>query len=274
MNPASSLALVTEYIEEFDIDPSNYFETSNSQIKTFRPIGNRIFHKSFHSNASIEINFGGATGCTVFIGKQYKGSLKIQFGPNSSGSQVYIGDSVDLRDLQLKLRAQNSGIYIGAKVTTSGPCLFVARSDSQMGKNIIIGDHCLLSYDITIRNDDQHPVFDTLTWARINEPKAGVTIEPYCWIGHRATILKNVLIGACSIVGSCAVVTKSAPRFSSVTGSPAVFKSIKGKIWSRGVGPTRDDAIKYLKRFAEPGSYVLPSQAIGIDSEESQQDED
>lgn len=263
--------MIRECINSFDTNPVLYLNGKQSQIKVVKGIGNEVFHKSLHPDAKIEINFGMSVGCKVFIGEGFKGSVKVQF--SKPDCIFYIGNHVEIDNLLVKLRAARSGVYIGSNVTTSGPCLMVARSDNDAASKIIIGDHCLLSYDIAIRNDDQHPVFDATTWQRVNLPSSNVVVEPYCWIGHRATILKNVRVGACSIIGSGAVVTKPIPRFSSAMGSPAIVKSIQGKIWSRGSGASMLDAQMYLDRYAEPGSFTRLKKLPGLSESDEPSDD-
>lgn len=58
--------------------------------------------------------------------------------------------------------------------------------------------------------------------------KGGVVIEDNVWIGDKATILPNVRIGKCSIIGSNAVVTKDVPPYCVVGGNPArIIKQLK-----------------------------------------------
>jgi acetyltransferase-like isoleucine patch superfamily enzyme len=53
-------------------------------------------------------------------------------------------------------------------------------------------------------------------------------IEDNVWIGDKATILANVRIGRCSIVGANAVVTKDVPPYCIVGGNPArIIRKIK-----------------------------------------------
>ncbi|MBU0477936.1 acyltransferase [bacterium] len=63
-----------------------------------------------------------------------------------------------------------------------------------------------------------------------------VTIGDHTWIGERACILPNVVIGRHCVIGSNAVVTKSIPDYSVVAGIPArVIKhyNFDRKTWVR-----------------------------------------
>lgn len=258
---------ISTCIENLDFNLENYKKTHHPKIKIMRPIGNHVYHKSISRGGSININFGEGVNSIVFVGENFSGSLDILI--RRSNCVVYVGDNADLKQLSLRLRSDQSRVFIGEGVSTSGPNLWVNCSENPRVNDIVVGDHCMFSFDITLRNDDQHPVYDTTSWDRINVPKANLIIEPYCWIGHRATLLKNVSIGACSIVGSGAVVTKSAPRFSALAGAPAEVRDIQGRIWSRGTGKSREMAYHYLQRYAKPGSFVIPDTPLGAIETES-----
>lgn len=65
------------------------------------------------------------------------------------------------------------------------------------------------------------------------------------------SILKDVTIGACSVVGFGAVVTKSIPRFSIAAGVPAKVISLdSSKVWSRSMATESiERANHYVNKF-------------------------
>jgi acetyltransferase-like isoleucine patch superfamily enzyme len=73
---------------------------------------------------------------------------------------------------------------------------------------------------VRIMTSDAHPIFDVSTGERIN-PAADITIEPHVWLGLRSIILKGVTIGADTVIGAQAVVSKSIPAHSVAAGNPA-----------------------------------------------------
>lgn len=83
----------------------------------------------------------------------------------------------------------------------------------KIGEECRIGTHCIIMdsdfHHIELERRDQKPA------------PAGVTLEPYTWIGNRVTILKGVCIGYGSVVAAGSVVTKSVPPMSVVGGVPA-----------------------------------------------------
>jgi acetyltransferase-like isoleucine patch superfamily enzyme len=68
---------------------------------------------------------------------------------------------------------------------------------------------------------------------QVNEPRAGVCLEPHVWVGEGVKILKDVTIGAGSIVALGSIVTRDVPRASVARGVPARWQAANGTYWSR-----------------------------------------
>jgi acetyltransferase-like isoleucine patch superfamily enzyme len=93
-----------------------------------------------------------------------------------------------------------------------------------VGESIRIGKHCLIARGVSVRDMDGHPLDAERRRAGESSPAQGirpVVIEDDVWIGVGAVILKGVTIGARSIVGTGAVVSKDVPPDSVVAGNPA-----------------------------------------------------
>jgi acetyltransferase-like isoleucine patch superfamily enzyme len=93
-----------------------------------------------------------------------------------------------------------------------------------IGKRIEIGEGCLLSTDVALRDYDGHPT-DPADRAA-GRPAAAEDVRPIVlgdnvWVGTRALILKGVRIGDNAIVGAGAVVTRDVPPNAVVAGNPA-----------------------------------------------------
>lgn len=72
-------------------------------------------------------------------------------------------------------------------------------------KHCFIGDNCMFSFDILIRNSDHHLIYDCENNKRIN-PTKSVFIGDHVWIGQLVNILKGTRIDSGSIVGASSVV--------------------------------------------------------------------
>lgn len=79
-------------------------------------------------------------------------------------------------------------------------CSYNSNSYCSIGKN------CMISFDVILYNTDAHPVMDTKTMKLINKVK-GISIGNHCWIGQKASILKNTIIPNDCIIGYGAVVS-------------------------------------------------------------------
>jgi acetyltransferase-like isoleucine patch superfamily enzyme len=99
------------------------------------------------------------------------------------------------------------------------------------GGRVEIGEDCLFSNSVEIRNGDSHSIIDGSTKERIN-PAEDVTIGDHVWLGTRVLVLKGSRIGSGSVVGAASVVTGELPENSLGLGSPA--KLVRGNIrWDR-----------------------------------------
>ena len=217
-------------ISEFDTNKNNYIQVSDEKIIS-KSTSNKVYVKNKTSLGKIKrIKFNDTvTGSSIFIGDNLKGSIEITI--QQSKGVVYIGNDCNLREVDIRTQALGSCVLIGNRISTSGKNKWhTGPFPGSSYSSILIGDDCLFSYDVTVRASDGHPVMSFDFTSQLNSPKNFTIIEPYVWVGQDATILKSVRIGACSIVGSSAVVTKSTPKFSRIFGVPAKFESLEG-IW-------------------------------------------
>jgi len=241
-------------IENFSLDIARYKSLHGGSSFTLKGncTDNHIHVMDKEYSANFRINFNNTTGCNVFIGRKARGDITINF--NGDGSTVYIGDNCDLKQLQIRSRQSNDFIAIGEEVSIAGNNIWVSGYGAgSQTPAIIVGDDCMLSYDIVIRNSDAHPVFDASTDTQVNEPQQAVHIEPHVWIGERCSILKDTTIGACSIVALGSTVTRNAPRFSVVKGVPATASAQENTYWARDNTEFAIEQAKYYMNKYRPG---------------------
>lgn len=82
---------------------------------------------------------------------------------------------------------------------------------------IRIGQACMLARGVYVTDADWHGLYDRLA---LGTP-APVTVADNVWIGDGAIVCKGVTIGANSVVGAGAVVTREVPADCVVAGNPA-----------------------------------------------------
>lgn len=99
-------------------------------------------------------------------------------------------------------------------------------------KHCYIGDSCLFSFGIVIRNADPHLIYDCEKGKRINFSKS-VFVGDHVWVGQYASLLKNTRIDSGSIVGANSVIAgKKIPHNTIWAGNPS--KQIKnGVFWDK-----------------------------------------
>lgn len=236
-------------IEHFSLNESEYNPLGNCPSFVLYNEGqdNQVLVKEENYEACFQINFNGYSGCKIYLGHAIKGDISVNF--NGNNSILYIGDNCDLKQLQLRSRQDNDFIAIGEEVSVAGNNVWVSGYGAgESNPAIIIGDDCMFSFDIVIRNSDAHPLFDAESDLQVNQPQSLIVLEPHVWVGERASILKDTTVGACSIIALGSTVTKDVPRFSTVKGTPGTVEPQKNTYWSRDHS---DFAIKQAKHYSE-----------------------
>ena len=138
------------------------------------------------------------------------------------GERVYCGPRCSFR-----IEANNASIFVGSSTTFTRDVQLCVQEDEM---NISLGKDCMLSNNIIIRTSDSHPIFNELG-ERINHANS-VQIGDHVWIAPNSKIMKGVLIGNGTIVGSNTMVTKQLPSNVLAVGAPA--KVIKENVrWTR-----------------------------------------
>lgn len=140
------------------------------------------------------------------------------------------------------------GLKLGSNITLQSPALateengyieigdfsFISGAAIIASHKIIIGKYVFMAGGVTIVDSDFHPldpadrITDTIAISTVGNkalrPKfdaAPVFIKDEVWIGYNATILKGVTIGKGSVIQPGAVVLKTVPAGSIVSGNPA-----------------------------------------------------
>lgn len=137
--------------------------------------------------------------------------------------KIVIGEHCVLSHTELWIEDDGGTIEIGCRTTVEGG--HIAATE---GQSISIGEDCMFSHRIEIRNGDSHAIFDTKTKQRINSAKS-IVIGKHVWLGADAKILKGVTVGDNSIVATGGIVT------SGCDDSNAIYGGIPARILKEGV---------------------------------------
>lgn len=241
--------LASSVIEGFSIDHAGYSYRHDANHVDWSINGQGLIICKDHAKGLLlRVNFNGATNCIVFLGNDVRGSVSILFAPHSNHSVVWIGNHARLNQLQIKCMQDFDFVAIGNGLSNTHRATLVSGVGAgTVRPSIIIGDDCMFSYDVVIRNSDGHPIVSLTDLCQLNMPLGSVVIEPHVWLGERTTVLKDVRIGACSVIGFGSVVSRNIPRFAIATGCPARMTSQDpDKTWTRSM---REHDILAAKRY-------------------------
>ena len=130
--------------------------------------------------------------------------------------------------------SSKNNLHLGENISTNNACFNISSGD------IFVGDNTIFGHDVMVVTG-QHR-FHKGKLCRLYKksisthevPKSGndIKIGPGCFIGSRAILIKNVVLGSDCLVAAGSVVTKSFPDNSVIAGVPA-----------RCVGSTKDLSI-------------------------------
>lgn len=137
------------------------------------------------------------------------------------------GGSTIISNTQFWCQDDNSTIFIGKDFTMEG-----GHIASTEGQYIKIGNDCMFSGNIDIRNGDSHSIIDKNTRKRKNHAKS-IEIGNHVWLAAYVRVLKGAYIPNHSVIGNSSVVTSKLEEENSIySGIPC--KIIKTNIdWDR-----------------------------------------
>lgn len=155
----------------------------------------------------------------------------------TGGSSMEIGDNFVL-NRHGELHSERGRLRIGNNVAI-GANSCIASSD---GGSIVIKDDVIIAQNVVVRAaDHSHKRLDVAI--RYQGHEGGeIVIGEGVWIGANAAVMRNVHIGAHSIVAAGAVVTRDVEPFSIVGGVPArlLRKRTAGELPERPGGSDTD----------------------------------
>ena len=149
---------------------------------------------------------------------------------HGSNSLIYLGKSNHRIQADIY---NNSVLHSGSNNTYTDGNGFnrVLRFLLSEERHCFIGNNCLFSYDIVIRNSDPHLLYSCESGERIN-PTQSVYIGDHVWVGQSVFLFKGSSVDSGSVIGARSVVSgKKIPHNTVWAGIPA--RQIKtGVFWS------------------------------------------
>ena len=145
---------------------------------------------------------------------------------SGNNCEILIEKHCILDDLELWIEDDGGKIIVGYRTTIKGGQIAATE-----GEVISIGEDCMFSHRIEIRNGDSHAIFSKESNQRINVNKP-VKVGNHVWLGADVKVLKGSIIGDDAIISTGAIVTGVVESNSIYAGVPA--KKVKENIyWER-----------------------------------------
>lgn len=238
------------------ISPDRMAEIENAIVVVFS--GNKRTSQSINSMLDkkglpyIHVSQIIVTDISI-TGKELKERFGNGYYEDSLNNKIIFSEDIE-ESIVIHFLGRNNEIYIGNMVSSgplsiscgnNGCCKIGANTEIESAKILVtngtieVGEYCLVSTGVVIRNHDSHHIFDKNTGKRINFA-GNIHIGNHVWIGEGVTLLGSASIGDNSIVGTKAVTSASFPKEVIIAGNPA--KVVREKVcWSK-------DSTEYYNR--------------------------
>lgn len=132
-----------------------------------------------------------------------------------------------MSNTSLVIEDDGGSIVIGKDFTMEGGEIAATE-----GETVTIGEDCMFSEDIEIRNGDSHVILDKATSKRTNYARP-ITIGNHVWLTAHVRVLKGSIIPDDSIVGNSSVVSGKFTNTNAIyAGNPARLVKT-GTTWDR-----------------------------------------
>lgn len=188
--------------------------------KKVKGTNNRILYNgAFIKNSIITIK--GNNNLIQIGSETIINSVKINI--NGSNHRLTINKHCRILNSEFWFEDNNCRILIGNHTSIYGAHIAVTEPYSEIN----IGENCLFSSEIDIRNGDSHSIIDLATNKRINYAK-NIKIGNKVWVGKFCQILKGAIIEDNCIIGIRSLVNSTISKNTLAVGSPA--KAVKSNV--------------------------------------------
>jgi acetyltransferase-like isoleucine patch superfamily enzyme len=185
---------------------------------------NNKVHKKFSYIRRTKVTIIGSNNSIEFGNSSRYKNINIYIYGNNN--ELIIKDGVFCMNTEFYFEDSGNIIKVGSKTLIHGAHIAITEPNH----TISIGEHCLLSKNIEIRNGDSHSIYDLTSGKRINFA-SDVFISDHVWIGANATLLKGSYISNNSVVANSALVTSKFLEPNSIIGGFPAKVIKKGVTW-------------------------------------------
>lgn len=226
---------MNRYIEKLNLLIFKFLQLNTFNVSLKNIVNKYIFKYNIvifrNRNRKNNINIVGKYNTVDINSISINNNISI-YGNNN---KIYIGEGV-LNNCQIIIRGDNCNLKIkkNREITNSkfiildnksqifidnGTGIGGARIVTAGGKNVNIGQNCMISDNVEIWASDTHSIIDLENNQRINLDKT-VNIGNNVWIGSGVKILKGVNIENQSIVGMGSIVVNNVKSKTISVGCP------------------------------------------------------
>ena len=150
---------------------------------------------------------------------------RISFRFNGSNSSVIIGENIRIARKLIIECGSDCSVVIGDDTTFDATILYSAYAD------VVIGNDCMISYNVYIRNHDSHCIFDINSGQRVNYSR-NIETGDHVWVGQNCILLGGFKAGDGSVIGAGSVSSSQFDNNIVIAGNPAkIIRS--GVCWTR-----------------------------------------
>lgn len=163
-----------------------------------------------------------ASGCRVQLPKG-SGTIDAQIhDPN-----VEIDLSGVRRFDRILLNSKNGGnVRIGRDSTIETANILADGAD------VILGQDCMISFNVNLRTSDGHGIYDLTTGDRANYP-GDVVLADHVWVGQGAVLSRNTSIGKCCVIGAFSFLSNCVCEPHSIYAGTPARKIRDNVMWER-----------------------------------------
>ena len=241
-------------IENFDCSKGRYEDSYGNTIEGYGAVIRRVVFRGCNSHIALGREVNGAHNLTIDftsnvrmeIGRRTRitGATVITSGYVSNikegGTLIMIGDECRVTDglIRMFVHPNISELRVGNRTSFENALGIHINT----GKKLIIGNDCMISYDVEMWAGDGHTLFDTETGCNTNSDPAGqpdhrsrLVLGDHVWVAKGAFIMHGTDIGRGSVVGARSVVKGRFPNNCAIAGNPAHIVK-KNVAWARDNG--------------------------------------
>ena len=123
-----------------------------------------------------------------------------------NNNYVEFGSNASIVNLQVPYKMSDfTELRIGKNFTCVGCRIYL---HDEPHNSVVLGNDCMLSFNIIIWPSDGHTVYDAQTREVLNSPKSGIVIGNHVWIGMGVYIMKESSVPDNSIIAASSLYNK------------------------------------------------------------------